>query len=375
MKLQTRCVHQNNPLPPDGDIVAPVHTSVIFAMRTPSSMSGAQYGRIHNKTRTMLESVLADIHGAKFGITASSGSAAITAVCLLLRQKSTVAHHTELYEGTRRILQTVMQPFGVAGVSVDFHDVSAAGKEIMKMRPSIVWLETPTNPSLRLLDIARIADIAHNYGSLLAVDTTMCSGLLQQPLVHGADIVVESLTKNLNGHSDALGGFVGTNNKNLAEKIRFLVQTTGMVLDPVSASLVLRGIKTAPIRMKVQQQSAQTVAKWLSHQPLVRQVLSPGSVNGEERVLMHRQMSGKGQLISFVLKQQADPISVIEKLRLICIAHSFGGTETIIQHPASMMDWSQVAQQFQPDRQLLRLSIGLEHPEDIINDMKQALEQ
>lgn len=374
MKLQTRCVHQNGPLLTDGDIVTPVHTSVIFAMRTPSSVSGAQYGRIHNKTRASAESVLAGIHNAKFGITASSGSAAITAVCLLLNQKSIVLHHTELYEGTRRILRTIMQPFGVTAVPVNFHNVSLAGNEIAKIKPSLVWLETPTNPSLRLLDIARIAAITRKNGALLAVDTTMCSGLLQQPLVHGADIVVESLTKNLNGHSDALGGFVGTNNKNLAQKLRFLIQTTGMVLDPVSASLILRGIKTAPVRIKAQQQSAQTVGKWLSHHPLIRQVLIPGKMNSEERLLLRRQMSGRGQLISFILKQHADPISTIEKLRLICIAHSFGGTETIIQHPASMMDWSRLTEQL-PDRQLLRLSVGLEHPEDIINDLKQALEQ
>lgn len=374
MKLQTRCVHQNGPLLTDGDIVTPVHTSVIFAMRTPSSVSGAQYGRIHNKTRASAESVLAGIHNAKFGITASSGSAAITAVCLLLHQKSIVLHHTELYEGTRRILRTIMQPFGVTAVPVNFHNVSLAGNEIAKIKPSLVWLETPTNPSLRLLDIARIAAITRKNGALLAVDTTMCSGLLQQPLVHGADIVVESLTKNLNGHSDALGGFVGTNNKNLAQKLRFLIQTTGMVLDPVSASLILRGIKTAPVRIKAQQQSAQTVGKWLSHHPLIRQVLIPGKMNSEERLLLRRQMSGRGQLISFILKQHADPISTIEKLRLICIAHSFGGTETIIQHPASMMDWSRLTEQL-PDRQLLRLSVGLEHPEDIINDLKQALEQ
>jgi len=376
MKIQTLCVHQNDPVLPDGDIVAPIHTSVIFAMNTPSSDTGPQYGRIHNRTRSRLENVLANLHLAKFGVATPSGSAAGTAACLLLLSRGdTVLHHTELYEGTRRILNTVMRPFGITSISVDFHNLTLAESQIKKTKPSLIWIETPTNPSLRILDIVRIAALAHANSALLVVDTTMCSGVLQQPLRHGADIVIESLTKGLNGHSDALGGFIGTNDKKLAIKLQLLVQTTGMVLDPVSASLILRGIKTAPLRIKAQQQSAQTVAKWLSHHARVARVMTPGAENHEERLLVKQQMTGKGQVVSFVLTPATNPISMAKMLTLIRISHSFGGIETIIQHPATMMDWSDTAAPFRPDKQLFRLSVGLEHPEDIIDDLKQALEQ
>jgi len=375
MKMQSLCVQQNDPVMPDGDIVTPIHTSVIFAMDTLSSDTGPQYGRIHNRTRADLERVVAGVHHATFGIATASGSAAITMACLLLSQHSTILHHTELYEGTRRILHAVMRPFGVTGVPVNFHDLVRAEKQIKTMKPALVWIETPTNPSLRVLDISKIASLSHANGALLAVDTTICSGMLQKPLTHGADIVVESLTKGLNGHSDALGGFIGTNDKQLADRLQFLTQTTGAILDPVSASLILRGIKTAPVRMKAQQQTAQIAAKWLNHHPLVTRVMMPGIHTSAERLLVRQQMSGKGQLVSFVLKPHVDPVSVAKKLKLIRISHSFGGVETIIQHPASMMDWSDISEQFRPDMHLFRLSVGLEHPDDIVNDLKQALEE
>ena len=375
MKIQSICVQQNGPVMPDGDIVTPIHTSVIFAMDMLSSDGGPQYGRIHNRTRADLEHVVAGIHHAAFGIATTSGSAAITVTCLLLSQNSTVLHHSELYEGTRRILHTVMRPFGIRGVPVDFCDLTLAGQQMKALKPALVWIETPTNPSLQVLDIRRIASLAHENGALLAVDTTMCSGILQNPLMHGADIVVESLTKGLNGHSDALGGFIGTNDKQLADRLRFLAQTTGPVLDPVSASLILRGIKTAPVRMKAQQQTAQIIAKWLSHHPAVTRVMMPGTHSPAERLLVRQQMSGKGQLVSFILKSGVDPAHMAKKLKLIRISHSFGGTETIIQHPASMMDWSDISKQCKPDTHVFRLSVGLEHQEDIVNDLKQALEE
>lgn len=375
MKLQTRLIqtkHTRN----EEDLVPPIHTSVLFAMDEPNSDTGSQYGRIHNRTRDALTRALMDIHSAGFGMVTSSGSAAIVAVCLSVMGKDTaVLHHTEYYEGTRRIFTEILRPFGVRSIPCDFTDPSTVSSIMDKEKPFILWIESPTNPTLRVFDIRALSTCAHRHSAIAVVDTTMCSGLVQQPLDHGADIVVESLTKGMNGHSDALGGFIGTNNEGLGIRIRSVVETTGPTLDPWQSFLIHRGISTAHVRLKAQQRTATQIAKWLQHEPHIAHVMTPGSNNPHEQKTAKHQMTGKGQVVSFTLKPSCNASAFAKSVRLIRISHSFGGVETIIQQPKTMMDMRHVPDAQKPDERLFRLSVGLEHPEDIIADLKQALEQ
>jgi cystathionine beta-lyase/cystathionine gamma-synthase len=375
MKQQTLLVRPHAPCPHTGEIVTAIHPSVIYALDELSSTKGNQYGRIANDTRTALESVLMRLHNASWGIATASGSSAIFMVSLLLRAGDTLLHHHELYEGTGRIFHDVLTPFRVTAIRTDFTDERSLEHQVEELKPKMLWAETPTNPSLRVLPIARLASIAHRHGAMLVVDTTMCSGGIQQPLTHGADIVVESLTKLLNGHSDVIGGFIGTNNDAIGKRLRFLTQTTGPVLDPQQCFLVLRGMKTLTTRIRAQQQTATVVSKWLRHHPAISHVMVPGSAGREEQQIVREQMRGKGTLVSFLLANDRDPSAFAKKLKLICISHSFGGVETVIQHPARMMNWEKTPTFSLPNEHLFRLSLGLEHPDDIIADLKQALEQ
>ncbi len=373
MKIKTLCVQQIHK-DHTQDIVVPIHTSVIFAMDSPSSDEGFQYGRIGNETRQTLETVLRRIHNATHGIATCSGSSAILMACLLSKTGGTILHHNELYEGTRRMFDLVLSQFGVKAVSCDFHNLQLTSTAILKHTPNIVWIETPTNPTLRVLDIQHIAQLAHMHDALVVVDTTMCSGLLQRPLALHADIVVESLTKIVNGHSDALGGFIATNNEILGKRLQFLTQTTGPVLGPWESSLILRGLKTAAIRIQAQQQHATQVTKWLKHNPNIAQVSVPGSASTREHILVKKQMLGKGPIVTFKLAPIIDPVQFASRLRLIRISHSFGGVESIIQHPFTMMSHDGLPKNLLPDKRLFRLSIGLEDHQDILDDLKQALE-
>lgn len=375
MKLQTRCINTHT-IHTGEDIALPIHTSVIFAMTEPTAHGGSQYGRIHNQTRDALTCALIDMHNAGFGTVTSSGSAAIFSVCMAtLSQKAGIIHHEECYEGTRRIFTDILAPLGIRSISCDFNNTEALHALIQKEKPAILWIETPTNPTLRVFDIRTLSTIARRHSCLSVVDTTMCSGLIQQPLSHGADIVVESLTKCINGHSDALGGFVGTNDERLGTRIRFVVETTGPTLDPWQSFLIQRGLSTAHVRLKAQQRTATQVTKWLQHEPTIERVMIPGWKDSHEQHIAKHQMAGKGQVISFRISPSRCPSTFIRALRRIRISHSFGGIETIIQQPKTMMDMSNLTDAEKPSERLFRLSVGLEHPNDIVFDLKQALEQ
>lgn len=355
---------------PDGDIVPAIHPSVIFAMDEPNSDGGLQYGRIGNRTREGLERDLILLHRAADGIVTASGSAATLVTCLTFPAEGVILHHTELYEGTRRMFESVLSRFGLSFISVDMTDVASVEQAFRTHDISTVWMETPTNPTLRVLDIRSVSIIAHRHDARVIVDTTMCSGIVQKPLMHGADMVVESLTKSINGHSDALGGFVGTNSLETGKQIRKLTQTTGCMLNPWESWLIQRGLKTADIRMRTAERNAARIAQRLSQHPAVERVCFPGSENAEEAKLRRIQMRGKGQIVTFVVSGAIDPSAFIRKLSLIRICHSFGGTETIIQQPALMMDFPEG---LRPSSRLFRLSIGLENAQAIINDLLHAL--
>ena len=377
MKNQTQVIHtMGSPDKETGGIVTPIHLSTIFAMQKPSSHEGFQYGRIGNPTRQILEDTLAHLHNANHAAVFSSGSAAMTAILATLKQGDNVACHDVVYEGTLRLLKRVFEKFGVTVRFTDFKQRTVV-PNIFLAKTKLVWIESPTNPLLDLLDIAHIANLAHNQGALLVVDNTFATPILQKPLALGADIVVESLTKGINGHSDAIGGVVVTDNSSFFSSIVFLQHTMGAILSPFDSFLILRGIKTLPIRMKHQQKNAKRIAAWLQSQTLIRTVHFPGLNNPSETQLLNRQMLGPGSLISFNLRlDKIKPFAFLSKLKLISIAHSLGGPETLIQQPTTMMDLSFTVEQkrrFGINDGFFRLSIGLEDLRDIINDLQQAL--
>ena len=378
MKDQTRLIHTiGSPDKETGSVVVPIHLSTIFTMKEPSSTEGFQYGRVGNPTRQILEDTLAKLHHAKHAVVFSSGSAAITAILSTLKQGESIECHDVVYEGTLRLLKRVFEKFGVIVRYKDFKQRTVK-PNIFLAKTKLVWIETPTNPLLDLLDIAHIADLAHHQGALLVVDNTFATPILQKPITLGADIVVESLTKSINGHSDAIGGVVITNNSEFFSSIRFLQHTMGAILSPFESFLILRGIKTLPIRIKQQQENAKCIVRWLQNQKMIHRVHFPGLNNQSETQLLNVQMLGPGSIISINIRlDKIKPSRFLSRLKLISIAHSLGGPETLIQQPTTMMDLSFTIEQkkrFGINDGFFRLSIGLEHCDDILDDLKQALE-
>jgi cystathionine gamma-lyase len=374
MKINSKLIHTiGSPDHMTGSIVPPIHLSTIFAMENPSSNDGFQYGRVNNPTRQILEKTIAEMEGGKFAAVFSSGSAAMTTLLAMLKTGDRVLFHKQIYEGTSRLVKNVFSNFGIQCDFADMTNIESFKKSFTSQTKAVL-LESPTNPLLITLDIRMINNISHQHGTFVIVDNTFATPILQRPLILGTDVVVESLTKSINGHSDALGGALCTNNKKLFEKIKFLQHTIGAVLSPFECFLILRGMKTLPIRILQQQKSAIAVANFLLHHPKIKQVFFPGFQRTD---FMKKQMKGPGFMISFILKgYKGKPLRFIKSLKFITIAHSLGGTETLIQQPTKMMDLSMTKKQ-QKELKLtdsfFRLSLGLEDMEDILADLNQAL--
>lgn len=375
MKVNTKTslIHiSGSPDPETKSVIPPLCLSTIFAMEEPSSHDGFQYGRVGNPTRSILEETLANLHSAKHACVFSSGSAAIMAVLSTLRCGDHIVCHDMIYEGTVRLLTNLFNKFGISVTFVDLKDPSSLMKA-WNSHTKIVLLETPTNPLLELIDIHEIAGITHRKRAMLVVDNTFAGPLIQQPLLHGADVVVESLTKGINGHSDAMGGLVATNNDSFFESIRFIQHTAGAILSPFECFLIQRGLKTLPLRNHQQQRSACIVAKWLQKQPAIAWVQFPGL-----KLKIIKQMKGPGAIIAFRVNPKiVRPDLFLSRLKIITIAHSLGGSETLIQQPTTMMDLSFSEKQLGGwgiTDNFFRLSVGLEHVADIIADLKQAID-
>jgi len=373
MNIHTEAIHiQGIPDEHTRAIIPPVCFSTIFAMDQPSSTEGFQYGRINNPTRAMLEEIICKLHAANHAAVFSSGSAAITATLSILNQGDHIVAHDMLYEGTKRIIGQIFAKFGIQATFVDLTKPQTIHHALTK-HTKMLWIETPTNPLLEVLDIHRLAKLAHEHHMILVVDNTLASPLRQRPLSMGADIVVESLTKAINGHSDCIGGLVATNNAHLFRSIRFFQQTVGAVLSPFDCFLTMRGIKTLDIRLRTQDATTQQVVRWMKSQKGIQAIHFPDMTFGHKNTQMVR----PGSVVSFEIDEHhISPQRFVSRLHMIAIAHSFGGPETVIQQPKTMMDISDIVHTRQ-ERMLtnafFRLSVGLEHPEDIIADLKQAL--
>ena len=372
----TRTIHAGQrPDPVTGAIITPIYQTSTYVQQSPGVHQGYEYARTQNPTREALEGCIAALEDAEHGIAFASGCAAADAVMHLLTAGDRVVCSDDVYGGTYRLFEGVLRTFGLDFTWVDTSDLRATEAAIGSAT-RMLFVETPTNPVLGLTDLAGAAKIARRHDLVLVVDNTFMSPYFQKPLDMGADIVVHSTTKYLNGHSDSVGGCVITTRKEHAERIAFLQNSVGAILSPFDSFLTLRGIKTLALRMERHDAGGRRVARWLDAHPKVKHVNYPGLPSHPQRALARRQMSGFGGMVSFELGTYAKARKLLGKVRLCALAESLGGVETLISHPATMTHASVPKK----DREkigvtdgLVRISVGIEDVEDIIADLDRGM--
>ena len=375
-RFETRAIHEGQaPDPSTGAVIPPIYQTSTFAQSAPGVHKGYDYSRTANPTRTALETCLASLEEASYGLAFASGMAALTTVAYLLNPGDRVLAPDDVYGGTYRLLVRVLRRYGIDTEFVDMTDLDRVASALQS-RPRLVLVETPTNPYLKILDIARIADLAHARDALVVVDNTFASPYFQRPLALGADIVVHSTTKYLGGHSDVVGGAVVTSSADVYHTLKFHQNAAGAVPGPFDCWLVLRGIRTLAVRMERHARNAQVVAEFLRGHPAVARVFYPGLPDHPGHALARQQMSGFGGMVSFILAGGgAAARAVAAATRVFTLAESLGGVESLLDHPASMTHASLAGSPLQVDEGLIRLSVGLEHPDDLVDDLGQALER
>ena len=361
-----------------GDVVIPIHLSTTFARKEVDKPTGRyEYSRTANPTRDALEKKLAALENAKFALAFSSGLAAEASILLALLQSGDhVIAFDDLYGGTKRLFNSVFQKFGINFDFVDARDTNNVRKAI-KPKTKLIWLETPTNPLLKLCDIREISEVAKEKDILVVVDNTFASPFFQKPLDLGADIVVHSTTKYIAGHSDVVGGTVMVSNDELFEKLKFIQNAVGAIQSPFDSYLVIRGIKTLAIRMRTHEENAKAVAYFLENHPKVKRVIYPGLESHPQHELAKKQMSGFGGIVTFEIKGGLPAAKkFLERLNIFLLAESLGGVESLAEHPATMTHASIPKEELDKigiTEGLIRLSVGIEDKNDLINDLEQAL--
>jgi cystathionine gamma-lyase len=377
MKFATKAIHAGQePDPSTGAIMTPIFQTSTYAQAGLGDHKGYEYSRSHNPTRTALEECIAALEDGQYGLAFASGMAAEQAILSLLSAGDHMISCDDLYGGSFRIFERVMRRYNVETSYVTAGNI-AAYEQAIRPNTRLIWLETPTNPLLRLVDIQAVAEIAHKHHILLVVDNTFASPYFQQPLKLGADIVVHSTTKYINGHSDVIGGALALNNEEVYEAIKFYENAAGGVPSPFDAWLILRGIKTLAVRMRQHEENARIVASFLNEHPQVEKVYYPGLASHPDHELAKRQMSGFGGMVSFQFKgAYADVDKLVRRFKVISLAESLGGVESLVCHPASMTHGS-IPKEIRESRgltdTLLRLSVGIEDVEDLLADLQQAL--
>jgi cystathionine gamma-lyase len=375
----TRAIHAGQPPDPaTGAVVVPIYQTSTYAQDALGKHRGYEYSRTGNPTRAALETCIAALEGGAHGLAFASGMAAEAAIMQLLKPGDHTVAVDDLYGGSYRLFRRVLEPMGLTFSLVDGSDLTAVEKSLTD-RTRIVWVESPTNPLLKLVDIEAVSKLAHARQALLVVDNTFMSPYFQRPLSLGADIVVHSATKYLGGHSDVIGGTLVVNRDDLFERLSFLQNAVGGVPGPMDAWLVLRGIKTLAIRMREHEHNARQVAAFLVDHPKVARVFYPGLADHPQRELARRQMSGFGGMISFEVKGGLEPARrVVERTRLFTLAESLGGVESLIELPAAMTHASIPAETRRAHGVtdgLVRASVGIEDVADLISDLDRALAQ
>ena len=393
LHLDSRVIHGGqSPEPGTGAVMPPIFTSSTFIQESPGVHKGFEYSRSHNATRFAAERLLANIEGSKLtdeddrtngGFCFASGLAAIATALELLDSGDCILCMDDVYGGTNRLLNRVRKRS--MGLKVEFVDMTDLGKleaAIKAHKPRMIWVETPTNPTLKLVDLPAVAKLGKACGAITVCDNTFATPLLQRPLEHGIDMVMHSTTKYLGGHSDTVGGALITGDKALAEKLRFMQNAIGSVMGPFDAYLTLRGTKTLAVRMRQHCSSAARIAAWLEKHPKVARVTYPGLASHPQHALAARQMRLDGQpagggMITAYLKGGIDESRrFLENVHIFALAESLGGVESLIEHPAIMTHASVPAEQRKElgiSDSLVRLSVGIEHTDDLQQDLEQAL--
>lgn len=378
MKFNTKAIHAGQkPEETTGAVMPPVFFTSTYVQNAPNDHKGYDYARVGNPTRTALEKMIAGLEEAHECACFSSGVGAIDAILKTLRPGDHVISTNDLYGGTFRMFTQVFEPYGIEFSFVDMtnHDeVEQAVRPATKM----IWIETPTNPLLRIIDIKAVSKIAKACGAISVVDNTFASPYLQQPLLLGVDVSMHSTTKYLGGHSDIIGGALASSNMEFMEKIRFQVKTTGAIPGPMDCYLVLRGIKTLAVRMERSVDNAKYIAKHLNGHEGVAEVHYPGLLSHPQHHLAARQMKDFGAMLSFELKDSTSEkaIGFMQKTNIFALAESLGGVESLISHPASMTHGSipkEIREKTGLKDSLIRVSVGIEDVDDLIDDLEQAL--
>ncbi len=373
----TRAIHAGQqPDPATGAVVVPIYQTSTYAQDALGKHRGYEYSRTGNPTRAALETCIAALEGGAHGLAFASGMAAEAAIMQLLKPGDHTVAVDDLYGGSYRLFRRVLEPMGLSFSFVDGTDLTVVEKSLTD-RTRMVWVESPTNPLLKLVDIEAVSKLAHARQALLVVDNTFMSPYFQRPLSLGADIVVHSATKYLGGHSDVIGGTLVVNRDDLFERLSFVQNAVGGVPGPMDAWLVLRGIKTLAVRMREHESNARLVAAFLGEHPKVARVFYPGLPNHPQRDIARRQMSGFGGMISFEVKGGLEPARrVVERTRLFTLAESLGGVESLIELPAAMTHASIPAETRRAHGVadgLVRVSVGIEDAADLISDLDRAL--
>jgi len=379
MKFETLAIHAGQePDPNNGAVMTPVYfTSTYMQDGVGKPRQGYEYSRTQNPTRKALQDCLAALEGGTHGLAFASGLAATDTILRLLNSDSHILAGNDVYGGTFRLFDKVLRRFKLDFTFADTTDPESVA-EALTPSTRLVWLETPTNPFLRITDIRAVAEIVHAHENkpLLVVDNTFATPYLQRPLELGADIVVHSMTKYLGGHSDVVAGAVIVKDKELAEKLYFLQNAVGAVPGPMDCFLVLRGIKTLHLRMDRHFENAVAIVEFLEKHPKVEKIIYPFHPSHPQQKVAKQQMKNGGGMISFILKGGRDAaIKMVEATKIFTLAESLGGVESLIEVPAAMTHLSVAGSQLDVDPALVRLSVGIEHKDDLIEDLKQALDK
>ena len=374
MDFETRAIHVGQePDSATGAVTTPIYQTSTYAQEAVGVNKGYDYARVGNPTRTALEECLASLENAAFGLAFSSGLGAATTIMHLVDPGERLVCVNDVYGGMYRMFSQVYEPKGYDFDYITPDEVSTNLGAHLDERTRIVWVESPTNPLLNIVDLRAAADAAHAAGALLVVDNTFATPYLQQPLELGADIVVHSTTKYLGGHSDVIGGFVATNDPTIAERLRFLQKSLGAVPGPFDAWLVLRGLKTLAVRMRQHCENARSVVAFLQDHPSVTDVLYPGLPDHPGHAIAARQMRDFGGMVSFLVESEQEAVDLVARTKLWVLAESLGGVESLIEHPARMTHASTAEGPFASPANLVRLSAGIESADDLVEDLAQAL--